>query len=479
MPGPSYNNPQLEYQRNKILVAKETQRQKTEREKAIVDAANAKKAASLKDEITANNKSINSLTTIIKSAEKTKSEYISSYNTAVRDSLNPSGPSGATQTSGELAVIASWQTLITGREQLINNAKSNIQTLKNKNTESVKTLTEIANSKLKGEVTKVTNKTTTSNSSSGSSSNTRKGEQEIKVKGPYKYNLPLIMPARFSDRGPSPQLSSLGDSYPLLSPPGGVKAELYWGNNKPGRGVLRVNREWLKGILNSSEYKGGSLDTSGELSGRIGNRKPDRSLYGFRFLYNPEKIQMAYDINADLHPGIIATGKDKFLPLTKSSSSVSVNIVLNRMEDMKYRNNPRLAIQNQVYFGKGETTGLIEDIQELHEKGTMYDLEYMFKVLNSPNATFNSQLNGKTADMGFLRPSILELHLGNRLRYPVRVVNLVVEHKIFDPRMVPVFSVVSITFGRFIEFETSNSAAQEVRGPESGGTGGGRISQIR
>lgn len=68
--------------------------------------------------------------------------------------------------------------------------------------------------------------------------------------------------------------------------------------------------------------------------------------------------------------------------------------------------------------------------------------------------------------MGFIRPTILELHLGNRLRYPVRVNDLSIEHKIFDPRMVPIFSIVRISFGRFIEFENK----KEI----SGGGGGGR-----
>lgn len=473
MPGKSYNNPQLEYERNKAQVAAEEARQKTEREKSRIAEDNRKKAAGLKDQISSNNKSIKNLQTIITSAEKTKAGYVTSYNQAVRDSKSPSGPGGATQTSGELAAIASWQALITGREQVISTSKSGIQELKNKNDALTKQFNQLYNIKAVGNYSVTVNRVTTSSSSSSTSaasssnSSNRKGElEQVKPVGPYKYNLPLIKPARFSTSPTSPLISSIGDNSNLVSTPGfnTTNAENYW-NEKPGRGVLRVNREWMKSILNSTTTEkgnSGKLDVPGSTQ-----RNPDRRLYGFRFLYNPEKIQMVYDINADLHPGMIATGKDVFLPLTKSSSALSMSLVVNRMEDMKYREDPRLAIRNQVYFGGGETEGLLEDIKELHEKGTMYDIEYMFKVMNAPHAVFNSKLNGKTADMGFIRPSILELHLGNRLRYPVRVISLAVEHKIFDPRMVPIFSVVQITFGRFIEYETDS--AGKSPSPNQGG----------
>lgn len=480
MPGKSYNNPQLEYERNKKEVAAATQRQNTEREKAIQDAERKKKAATLKDQISSNNTSITKLQDLIVSAEKTKSGYITSYNAAVRNSKSPSSPGGATQTPGELAAIASWQTLITGREQLISSSKKNIQDLKNKNDSLTKQFNQLYNIKAVGNysvtlgrVNTSTNASNTSSSSSSANTGNRKGElEQVKPVGPYKYNLPLIKPARFSTNPNSPLVSSMGDNSNLIGVPGfnSTNAENFW-KEKPGRGVLRVNREWMKSILNSTttdKGNSGNLDIQGSTQ-----RTPDRRLYGFRFLYNPEKISMVYDINADLHPGLISTGKDVFLPLTKSSSAVTMSLVLNRMEDMKYRENPELAIRNQVYYGAGETSSLLDDVKELHEKGTMYDLEYMFRVMNAPHAIFNSKLNGKTADMGFIRPSILELHLGNRLRYPVRVISLAVEHKIFDPRMVPIFSVVQITFGRFIEYETDasgkNSSTSITVAPNQGG----------
>lgn len=470
MPGPSYNNPQLEYQRNKKNYEAEKQRQKTEREKSQLAAANAKKAASLKDQISKNNKTINDLSVLIQNTEATKAGYVSTYNTLYRNAVSPSGPGGATITSGEQNALNAQQALITGREQVISTAKSGIKDLKNKNDALTKQFNQIYNITAVKNYSMSANKTLSSSnsssnrSSSSSSSVARNAEQEpVKPSKTYKYNLPLIKTARFSSSATSPLKSSMGDNDGFVGAPGAsTNVNTYWKGESPGRGVLRVNRDWMKSILNASEDKltGIKPGDSDPITGSaIKAKKPDPQLYGFRFQYNPEKIQMIYDVNANLHPGVLASGKDIFLPLTQSSSAISLDLVFNRMEDMKYRNNPQMAIQQQVYHGSGETSSLLKDVQDIHEKGTMYDLEYMFKTMNAPMGEFWSRYNGTTADMGFIRPTILELHLGNRLRYPVRVISLAVEHKIFDPRMVPVFSIVRITFARFIEYETSRPAA--------------------
>ncbi len=462
-----------EYDKTVKEQAERVKRLNTERAKAKLAKENAKKAAQLRDQISKNNAIINNLQTSIKNAEVLKKGHESDYITALRASLNPSGPGGATQTTGELTAIGVFQGRVVEQQNVINNAKNNIKNLTNSNNAIVKQFSTLSNIKATNNYNMSTGKSTTATSPISSSTtggggkgggNERKPEEQ-KPKGPYKYNFPLIKPARFSTASNAPLNSSLGDRSVLVDVPAmsGNNAENYWINNSPGRGVLRVNREYMKNILNNKNkdaFDPNKLDT---FPG-VNQRTQDKQLYGFRFLYNPEKIQMIYDVNTDLHPGLLQSGQDRFLPLTKSSSAISLDLVLNRIEDMKYKSDPRLAIRNQVYFGAGETESILPDILEIHEKGTMYDIEYLFKTMNAPHATFNSTYNGKTADMGFIRPTILELHLGNRLRYPVRVLNLSIEHKIFDPRMVPTFSIVRIAFARFIEFETKK---------EIGGGGGG------
>jgi hypothetical protein len=94
----------------------------------------------------------------------------------------------------------------------------------------------------------------------------------------------------------------------------------------------------------------------------------------------------------------------------------------------------------------------IEDQRSIYNKGTMYDIEYLFKTINGPHATFKSELNGTTADRGYMRMSILELHLGANLRYRVRISDLGINHTIFNSRMVPILSTVNFTCHRFIDY---------------------------
>ena len=82
----------------------------------------------------------------------------------------------------------------------------------------------------------------------------------------------------------------------------------------------------------------------------------------------------------------------------------------------------------------------------------MYDLEYFFRTVHGfqlANGEYSTTLNGLTTDPGWLPVTPVELHLGNGLRYRVRVADLQVRHSIFNNRMVPVLSVVSFTCARY------------------------------
>jgi len=468
MPGKSYNNPQLEVERARQQVATEKARQTTERENAVRDEKRKKEAARLNTQIDKNDDSIKKLKETLITANKVKSTYQKDYLKVVRDSKDPAGPGGVTQTPAELTAIAQADTLLKGQEKVVTTINAQVTDLENKNISLKQQLNQLynigANKNFASSSGKVNESPQVPSPSGGPGGGTggagsRDGEPEpVKPSKTYKYNLPLIKPARLSSSATSPQRASLGTNDGFAGTPGAMRdVNKYWKGETPGRGVLRVNRDWMKSVLNAEQSKlvGVKEGDKDPITGSsVTALKPDPQLYGFRFQYNPEKIQMVYDVNSNLHPGVLASGKDVFLPLTQSSSSITVDLIFNRMEDMKYRGNPQLAIRNQAYYGTGENQAILPDIKEIHEKGTMYDLEYMFKTMNSPLGEFWSRYNGFTSDMGFIRPAILELHLGNRLRYPVRVQNMAIEHKIFDPRMVPIFSVVRINFHRFIEYET-------------------------
>jgi hypothetical protein len=104
----------------------------------------------------------------------------------------------------------------------------------------------------------------------------------------------------------------------------------------------------------------------------------------------------------------------------------------------------------------------VKEEQDIYNKGTMYDLEFLLRVLMG--TTMDSYLRGEnTADMGWLPAIPVELHLGKSLRYLGVVNSLNINHMIFNERMVPLFSTVDIAFARLPDY------------PGGTGGGGGRI----
>jgi hypothetical protein len=275
-------------------------------------------------------------------------------------------------------------------------------------------------------------------------------------KGGYKYNAPLVKNAYFTSlRGINESLQGKMANEVYVDQGNWNDARNAWQNNVGGRGTIQMSREHFSLI---SETQVSPIDN-------------DPQLYGFKFLYNPEKVGMAWGIMDQMDPTYVASGDDPFAAISAGlmASSVTFNLILNRIEDFKY-----------FTLGGGFLTDPnpypitipTEDRFEIYEKGTMYDIEYLFKTLNGPKASFTSKLNGKTSDRGWLRPSIVELHLGARMRYKVRVQNLAVNHAIFNARMVPIFSTVQLTVGRFNDGPPL-SEAQKVASASYGGTGAG------
>jgi hypothetical protein len=251
----------------------------------------------------------------------------------------------------------------------------------------------------------------------------------------YKYNAPMVKSAYFqSNKGISQSLqgkSTQGNNLHIGAWNDGKEA---WRGTKGGRGVIQMDRESISTIREAQEQS---------------IIKLDNNMYGFKFLYNPKEVGMAWGIMDQMDPTYVASGQDAFQVISAGlmSSSVTIQLILNRIEDMSYLDaDGNYNTATSPYPG---TEVPLKDRKEIYEKGTMYDIEYLFKTLNGPRGEFLSEINGTTADRGWLRPSIVELHLGARMRYRVRVQSLAVSHTMFNTRMVPIFSSISLTVGRF------------------------------
>lgn len=191
--------------------------------------------------------------------------------------------------------------------------------------------------------------------------------------------------------------------------------------------------------------------------------------YAFLFHYNPTVVSMGMSTSANIDPYLYAQQPPAVSPAFGNySSSISFSLMLNRIPDMQFYNSAgQLQIQgnsggnvdSKLYGGKSPSAS---EQRRIFNYGTMYDIEWLLKTITG--IELETELRGKTSDLGFLVGKLVELHLGNRLRYLVFIDGISVEHVIFDERMVPVLTNVNITCGRVPDLKTAytDTASEEV-----------------
>lgn len=193
--------------------------------------------------------------------------------------------------------------------------------------------------------------------------------------------------------------------------------------------------------------------------------------YGFNFHYNPTTIQMAYGGVPDFDVTQFTSGQEAFnlFGTGATNSTISFNLVLNRVHDMKYLSAGSGLLKSgldasRVFAGRAPEP---KEQREIYNKGTMYDLEFLLRtVMGVPIESFLTERNtlwdGKTADIGFLTGIPVEVHLGKSLRYLVRLENMSLNHILFTERMVPMFTEVQITLSRIPDYAASLIPPAEV-----------------
>lgn len=271
----------------------------------------------------------------------------------------------------------------------------------------------------------------------------------------YIYNAPMVKTAYLNpglgEKSKSPQQTTA--ERPISDPGLYSDAAVAWSPEyKTAKGTLQMERR--NAVIAANALKAGSSTYDG-------------TLYGFKFLYNPKEVNMTWGIAEGVNWEGIAAGLDATSPITPAllQSTVSFSLLLNRTHDMQYLDSNGLATVDGVKYKSpyplfnlkpGKT--IDQELAEIYKKGTMYDMEYLFKTVMGINATYESWLNKQTADKGWLQGGVTELHLGDGMRYLVRVSGLDITHVIFNERMVPVLSTVNITCTRFNDLRTPDKA---------------------
>jgi len=271
---------------------------------------------------------------------------------------------------------------------------------------------------------------------------------------PLSYNASSVKETYFSNRTDFVNKLMLSHNQPTAV----RSASDLWNSVLGSKGMIVTSEQVLK-AWNSGSNKAQSSDYF------------DKHNYGFQFQYNPGTVAMSYFTSPNVDVTMITSGTEMFnlAGVSGSQGSVSFQIIINRIFDMQYYDEYG-NLQNRDRYAKPPANAAEE--KDIYNKGTMYDLEYLLRVLMG--TTMSSYLRGEnTADMGWLPAIPVELHLGKSLRYLGVVNSLNINHMIFNERMVPLFSTVDIAFARLPDYPASSGGGSSGGG--SGGGGGGGI----
>jgi len=291
--------------------------------------------------------------------------------------------------------------------------------------------------------------------------------------GKLKMNLPMVANLYFPNASP--------DKY------GAVPA----GNSRYYR-IPTGYRQYDKGyIVQDRRYADDwNFNNDAETPAAWGEGTEDpKYRWGFRFLWNPRQIGLTYSMNEDINPAVILSGKDQSSPMADSGAfgSIGFSLVIVRWEDMKYlkvkRNKYGDVVsasftQNPYPTGKQKPPGP-GIAKEIAAKGTMYDLEYLFKAV--VGRAYPTVYRGKTADLGAYFGVPVVCRLSRSMTYSGRITSISIDHGAFTPHMVPIYTQVNLTVERFPDVRNPESSASEQQKPDtsplgSAGTSSGTAS---
>ena len=179
--------------------------------------------------------------------------------------------------------------------------------------------------------------------------------------------------------------------------------------------------------------------------------------YGFQFLWNPESIQTNVARNMEITPSSADTLR-VVAGVFPGQETVSLSIVLDRTNDFAYAK--ATGAGSDIYYKTGfplaAKQNFNEQLSTLLKQGTMADIEYHFRAINgagSGERQWTTLLGKKTANVGYLQPTLLGIALGpdthNNLSYVGWISNISINHTAFTETMIPLRTQVSIAIECF------------------------------
>ena len=225
--------------------------------------------------------------------------------------------------------------------------------------------------------------------------------------------------------------------------------------------LYRKNRHNAPGMIVRDFNMNSRLTDAG--GGWGGTKTP----WGFQFHYNPTNFAEAYVPPTDIdYIGFmqdIANSSVFTLP-TSTGASIQFDILLNRREDMAI-----LRRDNWRDFYEASERPTTKDREDILAKGTQYDLEYFFRVVNlDPIDSWNGE---STSDWGLLMGMPVIVSMGDSegcRKFRGQVMNLSVTHMQYAPGMIPVYTKVAFSIARWPDMFGDSV---EITSDSTGGTG--------
>jgi hypothetical protein len=186
--------------------------------------------------------------------------------------------------------------------------------------------------------------------------------------------------------------------------------------------------------------------------------------WGFRFLFNPQYI--SYSMNANSQVDWTRPNDNGALLVAPGIGGyITLNILIDRVADMNtmrewYKSSKGATLKRGPYpvdMDPEQCAGILY-------RGTEYDLEYLFRVLNgNPQSSTllgsnpGNSLEMLTANLGYIAQLPFVFKVQDHMRYKVILSSLSIEHSMFTKEMIPIRSVVQIQLERIPDVATKGS----------------------
>ena len=246
-------------------------------------------------------------------------------------------------------------------------------------------------------------------------------------------------------------------------------------STKPDHSVRRA-RMWCYIGADQSNYATATATDSTQAAIVTGGTSVASSLdtkWGFQFLWNPTQIGSSVQRNANLVPQAM-DGFAGRAPLFPGTEALSFVAIINRVNDFAcFKANPGQAPSHADMYSTsaGAPQNTYALITDLMSKGTMADIEYIFKMINGDGrngATWTNVLGRKTADINFLAPTPIAVQFGpnaDSLSYVGWVESVSISHQMFTEDMIPIHSEVTVNMSIYSQSSLSSSVSSSIKTP--------------